>query len=420
MNILLIGGGGREHAIARSISKSPVLHKLYILPGNPGMSSYGINLDISIDNLEEIEKFVLDNAVTLIVVGPEAPLVAGFADHFKKHEDILVIGPTKQGAMLEGSKAFAKTFMKNNSIPTARYFECDQFNFNQGYDFIDQLTPPIVLKADGLAAGKGVLIIDDKKEAKDELTKMLNGKFGSASSIVVIEEFLSGIEFSVFVLTDGKDYILLPEAKDYKRIGEGDTGLNTGGMGAISPVPFFNDELREKVVEKIIKPTIDGLASDKIDYVGFIFFGLINVKGEPYVIEYNCRLGDPETEVVFPRIESDVVEMFESIRENKLREFNIVIDPKTAATVVLVSGGYPGEFKKEIEINFAADIEKSIVFHSGTKMNEDSLVTNGGRVFAVTSFGDNINEAVNKSLQTAKLIDYDGKYYRKDIGKDLI
>lgn len=420
MNILLIGGGGREHAMARSISKSPDLHKLYILPGNPGMNSYGINLDISIDKLEEIEKFVLENAIKLIVVGPEGPLVEGFADHFIKHEDILVIGPTKQGAMLEGSKAFAKVFMKNNSIPTARYFECDQFNFNQGYDFIDQLTTSVVLKADGLAAGKGVLIIDDKQEAKEELTKMLNGKFGPASSVVVIEEFLTGIEFSVFVLTDGKDFILLPEAKDYKRIGEGDKGLNTGGMGAVSPVPFFKDELKQKVIDKIITPTIEGLSSDNINYVGFIFFGLINVNGEPYVIEYNCRMGDPESEVVFPRIESDVVEMFESIRHNRLKDYNIVIDPKSAATVVLVSGGYPEEFKKGLEINFAADIESSIVFHSGTKVIDDVLVTNGGRVLAITSFGNDIEEAVKKSLNTAKLIDYEGKYYRKDIGKDLM
>lgn len=420
MNILLVGGGGREHAIARSISKSPTLHKLYILPGNPGTTSYGINLDLDIDDTIEIEKFVLANAITLIIVGPEAPLVAGFADRYKKHKDILVIGPTKAGAMLEGSKAFAKTFMKQHKIPTAKYYECDEINYKQGLDFINSLTPPIVLKADGLAAGKGVLILDDKDEAQDELMKMLNGKFGAASAKVVIEEFLSGIEFSVFALTDGKDYILLPEAKDYKRIGEKDTGLNTGGMGAVSPVPFYNEELRSKVINRIIEPTIKGLQIEDIEYKGFIFFGLINVGGDPYVIEYNCRLGDPETEVIFPRIDSDVVEMFESIRNNKLKDFDIKINPKVATTIVLVSGGYPEEFEKGKEILFEVDIEESIVFHSGTKTVDNSLVTNGGRVFAVTSLANSIEEAINTSLNSASKIDYEGKYCRKDIGSDLL
>lgn len=421
MNILLVGGGGREHAIARSISKSPDLHKLFILPGNPGTTSYGINLEsLKMDDFDGIEKFVLENNISLIVVGPEAPLVDGFADVFNKYPEILVIGPSKQGATLEGSKSFAKKFMRNHNIPTAKYFECDQFNYKQGYDFIDQLHPPIVLKADGLAAGKGVLIIHNKKEAQDELNNMLNGKFGTASSVVVIEEFLSGIEFSVFALTDGKDFILLPEAKDYKRIGEGDEGLNTGGMGAVSPVPFFDEVLKEKVLKQIVEPTINGLRIERIDYIGFVFFGLINVDGEPFVIEYNCRLGDPETEVVFPRIESDVVEMFESIRSNTLKDYVLKINPDIAATVVLVSGGYPGDFVKGREILFSDEIEDSIVFHSGTKTKDDALTTNGGRVFAVTSFGNTIEEAVKKSLQSASKIEYEGKYYRKDIGKDLM
>ncbi|MBK8701528.1 MAG: phosphoribosylamine--glycine ligase [Saprospiraceae bacterium] len=420
MNVILIGNGGRENALARAIAQSTMLHTLYILPGNPGTAAYGVNVPIPAKNTDDIEKFALDHEVSLIVVGPEAPLVDGFADHFKKHPHILVVGPSAYGAQLEGSKAFAKKFMQRHHIPTARYFECDATNLNQGIDFLRLLQSPYVLKADGLAAGKGVLIINDISEAEHELTAMLNGKFGDASATVVIEEFLSGIEFSVFALTDGKDYVLLPEAKDYKRIGEGDAGLNTGGMGAVSPVPFCNEALMQKVIDRIVAPTINGLHAEEIDYKGFVFFGLINVNGDPFVIEYNCRMGDPETEVVFPRIDADVLSMFEAIRHQQLGAFEMKFVPGTAVAVMMVSGGYPGDYETGKEITLGIVHEDSIVFHAGTTLTDGKLVTSGGRVLAVTSFGKDIAEAASRSYQTVENIYFEGAYYRKDIGKDLM
>jgi phosphoribosylamine---glycine ligase len=420
MNVLLIGGGGREHALAKSIAESKDLSQLFIAPGNPGTAQHGTNIDIKVNDFEKLEKLAIEKDIKLIIVGPEAPLVEGITDYFKKHSGICVIGPSAYGAQLEGSKAFAKKFMLHRGIPTAKYFECDAENIHQGIDFLHTLKPPYVLKADGLAAGKGVLIIDNIKDAEHELTAMLNGKFGSASSTVVIEEFLSGIEFSVFALTDGKSYLLLPEAKDYKRIGEGDTGLNTGGMGAVSPVPFMDDVMKNKVIDRIVKPTIEGFIHEEIDYRGFVFFGLINVNGEPFVIEYNCRMGDPETEVVIPRIESDLLPIFMSLKDQSLDKHTITIKKETAATVMLVAAGYPNNYMSGDEIKIQALSNESYAYHAGTKIKDGTIVTSGGRVIAVTSIAASIQEALNKSYKSIDKISYKGMYYRKDIGLDLI
>ncbi|MBK7220130.1 MAG: phosphoribosylamine--glycine ligase [Saprospiraceae bacterium] len=419
MKVLLLGSGGREHALALGLSKGRDLETLYIAPGNPGTEQLGTNVKLDMGDFHQVEAFVLEKGIDMIVVGPEAPLVAGIADHFKKHSHIQVIGPSAQGAQLEGSKAFSKKFMQRHQIPTAGYFECDATNLQQGIDFLRSMPGPYVLKADGLAAGKGVLIIDDIKEAEEALTEMLNGMFGEASATVVIEEFLSGIEFSVFALTNGKQYVLLPEAKDYKRIGEGDQGLNTGGMGAVSPVPFVDDHMKQLVEERIVKPTVAGLAAEEIDYQGFIFFGLIKVNGAPYVIEYNCRMGDPETEVVFPRISSDVLEMMKACADHQLDQYQLQVNPQTAVTVMMVSGGYPGDYEKgkEINIEYQGD---SMVFHAGTSMKEGKLVTSGGRVLAVTSFANSIEAAAGASYKAIDEIYFEGAYYRRDIGGDLI
>ena len=419
MKVLLLGSGGREHALALGLSKGRDMETLYIAPGNPGTEQLGTNVKLDMGDFQQVEAFVLEKGIDMIVVGPEAPLVAGIADHFKKHSHIQVIGPSAQGAQLEGSKAFSKKFMQRHQVPTAGYFECDATNLQQGIDFLRSMPGPYVLKADGLAAGKGVLIIDDIQEAEEALTEMLNGMFGEASATVVIEEFLSGIEFSVFALTNGKQYILLPEAKDYKRIGEGDQGLNTGGMGAVSPVPFVDDQMKQLVEERIVKPTVAGLAAEEIDYQGFIFFGLINVNGAPYVIEYNCRMGDPETEVVFPRISSDVLEMMKACADQQLDQYQLQVNPQTAVTVMMVSGGYPGDYEKgkEINIEYQGD---SMVFHAGTSMKEGKLVTSGGRVLAVTSFADSIEAAAVASYKAIDEIYFAGAYYRRDIGGDLV
>ena len=418
MKVLLLGSGGREHALALALSKGKALETLYIAPGNPGTEGLGINVKLDMGDFHMVEEFVLENEISLIVVGPEAPLVAGIADHFKKYDHILVIGPSAEGAQLEGSKAFSKKFMQRHGIPTAGYFECDATNLQQGIDYLRTMKSPYVLKADGLAAGKGVLIIDDVAEAEDALTEMLNGMFGEASATVVIEEFLAGIEFSVFALTNGKQYVILPEAKDYKRIGEGDQGLNTGGMGAVSPVPFVDDAMKSKVIEKIVKPTVQGLAAENIDYQGFLFFGLINVNGEPFVIEYNCRMGDPETEVVFPRIASDVLDMMVACARHELDQYTLEVNPQTAVTVMMVSGGYPGDYEKgkAIEIGDTGDC---IVFHAGTRISDGQLVTSGGRVLSVTSFGSTIDEAARKSYAAIDDIGFEGAYFRRDIGGDL-
>ena len=420
MNVILIGNGGREHAIAQAIAKSPLLGKLYILPGNPGTAMCGENVSIATTDFIAIENFALAHHVTMIVVGPEVPLVDGIRDHFKQHDHILVVGPSAFGAQLEGSKSFAKKFMHRHGIPTAAYFECTSTNLNDGIAFLQSLPAPYVLKADGLAAGKGVLILDDVEEAEKELKDMLQGKFGHASATVVIEAFLSGIEFSVFALTDGKSYLLLPEAKDYKRIGEGDVGLNTGGMGAVSPLPFFDETMKQKVINSIIEPTINGIHREGIDYRGFVFFGLINVNGNPFVIEYNCRMGDPETEVVFPRITSDVLAMMECLRNHSLHDFALKISDHAAATVMLVSGGYPGDYVSEKVIYIGTVQKNSTVFHAGTKLLDDRLVTSGGRVLSVTSLSQNVEQALKSSYSSISEISFEGMYYRKDIGLDII
>lgn len=419
MNILLLGSGGREHAFAWKITQSPLCQQLYIAPGNAGTRQHGNNVALSPNDFEAIQDFCKEKNIAMIVVGPEEPLVRGIYDFFED-STIQVVGPSQMGAQLEGSKAFAKEFMAEMGIPTAAYQEFTVKNLEAGYDFIDAQKPPIVLKADGLAAGKGVLILEDKEQAKKELQLMLGGKFGVASTKVVIEEFLDGIEFSVFVLTDGKSYKTLPIAKDYKRIGEGDTGLNTGGMGAVSPVPFVDKVLMQKVEERVIKPTIEGLQKRNINYKGFVFIGLIRVKGEPYVIEYNCRMGDPETEVVLPRLQSDLVELFQALEDGNLDDFTIEIDQRAATTVMLVSGGYPQQYQKGKAMQGFNKTLHSLLFHAGTKILEDqSIVTNGGRVLAVTSYGSNFKDALKTSYQNAKFIEFEGKYYRKDIGFDL-
>lgn len=423
MTILLLGSGGREHALAWKILQSTKCSKLFVAPGNAGTETIAKNINISPTDFAAIKNFANQEKIDMVVVGPEDPLVAGIYDFFKNDESlkhIPVIGPSKVGAQLEGSKEFAKEFLVKNNIPTAAYGSFTKETLEKGQRFLETLEPPYVLKADGLAAGKGVLIIQDLEEAKTELANMLVGeKFGQASSKVVIEEFLDGIELSCFVLTDGKNYKILPTAKDYKRIGEGDTGLNTGGMGAVSPVPFADSVLLEKIESRIVKPTISGLQKDGIEYKGFIFIGLINVKNEPMVIEYNVRMGDPETEVVIPRLKSDLVELFLAVANEKLDQATLEIDPRSATTIMVVSGGYPEDYEKGKVISGIESVSDSIVFHAGTKMIDEQIVTNGGRVLAVTSYGDNFKEAIQKSYQNIEKLDFDKMYFRKDIGFDL-
>lgn len=422
MNILVVGGGGREHAIGWKIKQSDKLKNLFFTPGNAGTQLLGTNLEIEPEDFEGIKSAILENRIDLVVIGPEVPLAQGIHDFLASCPELAklkVVGPKKEGAQLESSKNFAKSFMVRHNIPTARYLTVTKNNLPQGIQFLDSLKPPFVLKADGLAAGKGVLIIENRREAETALQEMLNGKFGGAGDKVIIEEFLRGIEVSVFVITDGKDYKILPEAKDYKRIGEGDTGLNTGGMGAISPVPFADEKFMQKVEARIIRPTINGLNADGIEYNGFIFFGLINVDGNPFVIEYNVRLGDPEAEVVLLRIKSDFVDLLEGAADGTLAEKNVEISNQNAVTVMMVSGGYPGSYEKGKIISALDLVEKSIVFHSGTKSDGKNILTNGGRVLAISSLGNNMNEALETSYRNAERIQFDKKYYRKDLGFDL-
>ncbi|MDR1555682.1 MAG: phosphoribosylamine--glycine ligase [Tannerellaceae bacterium] len=424
MNILLLGSGGREHALAWKIRQSKKVDKLFIAPGNAGTALEGSNVAISVSDFAALKDFVVAHEIQMVVPGPEDPLVKGIYDFFKADPSLCgipVIGPSREGARLEGSKDFAKAFMQRHQIPTARYQSVTDENLPEGFDFLDSLQPPYVLKADGLAAGKGVLIIHDLSEAKKEVREMLDGKFGAAGRKLVIEEFLDGIECSVFVLTDGNTYRILPVAKDYKRIGEGNTGLNTGGMGAVSPVPFADSAFMQKTEERIIRPTIEGLKAEAIDYKGFIFFGLINVKGDPFVIEYNCRMGDPETEVVMLRIQNDLVSLLESVAEGSLHEQHLREDPRSAATVVLVSGGYPGAYEKGKPITGLSDalLPDTYVFHAGTRALADGILTDGGRVLAVSSCGSGMKEALAQSYSVISTLHFDTMYFRKDIGFDL-
>lgn len=424
MRILLLGSGGREHALAWKIAQSSVLNELFIAPGNAGTKKHGKNVNLSVNDFEAIKTFVLDNAINMVVVGPEDPLVNGIVDFFEaddKLAGIPVIGPNKEAAQLEGSKDFAKEFMKRHNIPTAKYATFTKDTLENGYAFLDKMNAPYVLKADGLAAGKGVLIIDNLKEAKKELKNMLSdAKFGDASSRVVIEQFLDGIELSCFVITDGQSYKKLPEAKDYKRIGEGDSGLNTGGMGAVSPVPFANPTFLDKIENQIIIPTVKGLRREGIVYKGFIFFGIINVKNEPYVIEYNCRMGDPETEVVIPRLKSDLLDLLDGVGTNTLSERDVVFDDRSAATVMMVSGGYPETYQKGKQIYGLNNESDSIIFHAGTKQDGPVVLSNGGRVLAATSYGKDLKTALKKSYETVEKIGFEKSTFRSDIGFDVL
>lgn len=422
MNILLIGSGGREHALAWKIAQSKHTKKLFIAPGNGGTTEVGQNIQLNVSNHQEVIDFLLNNQIDLVVVGPEQPLVEGLVDAIEltpETQHIFVVGPNKNGAQLEGSKDFSKEFMQRHQIPTAKYKTFTQNTLEEGFTFLETLTPPYVLKADGLAAGKGVLILNNLNEAKEELKNMLSGKFGKAGNKVVIEEFLDGIELSVFVLTDGENYTILPEAKDYKRIGEGDKGLNTGGMGAVSPISFAQGDFMQKVEDEIIKPTIKGLQQDNIFYKGFIFFGLIKVNHQPMVIEYNARMGDPETEVVIPRIKSDLVEMFLACKNKSLHQYKLEVIPETAVTIVAVSGGYPESYEKGKTIKGADKAQSGIYFHAGTELVDEALLTSGGRVIACTGFGNTLNKARNNALVLTEKIQFQGKYFRSDIGVDL-
>lgn len=422
MNVLILGSGGREHAFAWKISQSPKCDQLFIAPGNAGTQQHGKNVDLNPLDFDQVGSFCLDNDVKMIIVGPEAPLVAGITDYFRASaalQDVHIIGPSQEAARLEGSKSFAKEFMAEFNVPTAAYGEFTKDNIEEGITFIRNQKTPIVLKADGLAGGKGVLIIDDVEEAIDSFKKMLDGQFGEASSTIVIEDFLDGIEYSMFVMTDGKDYQILPIAKDYKRIGEGDKGLNTGGMGAVSPVPFVDEALYQKTIDRIVIPTVEGLGKRKLDYVGFVFIGLIRVGDEPKVIEYNCRMGDPETEAVFLRLESDLLQHMIDLAEGNIASSKVKISDQSASTIILVSGGYPEAYEKGKVISGIDKTEGSIIFHSGTKESNGNILTNGGRVIAISSIADTKEEALQKSNANAEIISFEGKYFRRDIGFDL-